>query len=278
MPRRALGRGGEKPHAGEDNRPVRPPVSVVYMVKDEADRLAPSLASVGWADEVLVVDTGSTDATQELARGAGARVESIPWEGYVASRNRALSLATHDWVLILDADERVSPLLAGTIAKAVETPGGAAGFRMPRLAHVGAQPIRHGVWWPDRKLRLGLRSRGLRATGGSVHEAIEVDGEVRDLSEPLLHFPYRDVADAVRKISVYARLSAADRFDRGRRGGVLSLLIRPPLEFLRSWIWKRGILDGRAGVGVALLHAGYYLLRAAYLLEGAEREKAGRVR
>lgn len=257
---------------------MRPPVSVVYMVKDEADRLGPSLASVGWADEVLVADTGSTDGTRELAREAGARVESIPWEGYVASRNRALSLATHDWVLILDADERVSPLLAGAVAKAVEAPGGAVGFRMPRLAHVGAQPIRHGVWWPDRKLRLGLRSRGLRAAGGSVHETIEVDGEVRDLSEPLLHFPYRDVADAVRKISVYARLSAADRFDRGRRGGLLSLLIRPPLEFLRSWIWKRGVLDGRAGVGVALLHAGYYLLRAAFLLEAAEREKAGRGR
>jgi glycosyltransferase involved in cell wall biosynthesis len=255
---------------------MRPPVSVVFMVKDEADRLGPSLATVDWADEVVVADTGSSDGTMELARAAGARVESIPWEGYVASRNRALALVTHDWVLVLDADERVSPLLADAILEAVESPGGAAGFRMPRLSHLGGQPIRHGTLWPDRKLRLGLRSRGLRAAGNRVHETIEVDGVVRSLELPLLHFPYRDVSDAVRKMALYARLSALERFDRGKRGSVLSLLFRPPLEFLRSWVWKRGFLDGRAGVGVALLHASYYLLRFAYLIEETEKEKARR--
>ena len=255
---------------------MRPPVSVVFMVKDEADRLGPSLASAGWADEVLVVDTGSTDGTIELARAAGARVESIPGEGYVASRNRALALATHDWVLVLDADERVSGDLARALQEAVETPGKAAAFRMPRLSHVGGQPIRHGTWWPDRKVRLGLRSRGLRAGGGRVHETIEIDGEVRDLPYPLLHFPYRDVSDAVRKAAIYARSSALDRFDRGHRGSILYLLLRPPVEFLRSWVLKRGFLDGRAGLGVALLHAGGYLLRAAFLLEETEKEKARR--
>lgn len=190
---------------------MRPAVSVVFMVKDEADRLGPSLASVAWADEVLVADTGSTDGTPELARAGGARVESIPWEGYVSSRNRALAFATHDWVLVLDADERVSPALAEAIRGAVASPGRAAGFRMPRLSHVGGQPIRHGVWWPDRKMRLGLRSRGLRAVGGRVHEAIEVDGEVGDLAAPILHYPYRDVTDAFRKNVLYARLSALDR-------------------------------------------------------------------
>lgn len=255
---------------------MRPAVSVVFMVKDEVDRLGPSLASVAWADEVLVADTGSTDGTQELARAAGARVESIPWEGYVASRNRALALATHDWILVLDADERVSPALADDVRRVVETPPDAAGLRMPRLSHVGGQPIRHGVWSPDRKLRLGLRSRGLRAAGGRVHEWIEVDGAVRDLAGPILHFPYRDVADAVRKNTLYARLSALDRFDRGARGHVLSVFFRPPLEFLRSWILKRGFLDGRAGVGVALLHSWYYLLRAAFLVEESERERKRR--
>ncbi len=253
-----------------------PAVSAVFMVKDEADRLGPSLASVGWADEVVVADTGSTDGTQELARAAGARVETIPWEGYVATRNRALALAKNDWVLVLDADERVSPLLAEAISCALESPGPVAGFRIPRLSHIGAQPIRHGVWWPGRKLRLGLRSRGLRAAGGRVHEHLEVDGEVRDLSAPILHFPYRDVADAVRKNTLYARLSALDRFDRGKRGGFLSVFFRPPLEFLRSWALKRGFLDGRAGVGVALLHALYYFLRAAFLVEEGEKEKERR--
>ena len=252
---------------------MRPPVSVVFIVKDEADRLAPSLASVAWADEVVVADTGSTDGTRELAGAAGARVEMVPWEGYVGTRNRAISLATHDWVLVLDADEVVSPALARSLQASVEAPGGAAGFRMPRLSQLGARPVRHGVWWPDRKLRLGLCSRGLRAAGGRVHEWIEVDGEVRDLAEPLLHRPYRDLEDAVRKNARYAQLSALDRFDRGERGSVLSLVFRPPFEFLKSWVFKRGFLDGRAGVGVALLHAWYYVLRAAYLLEATEREK-----
>lgn len=257
---------------------MRPAVSVVIIVRDEVDRLGPALDSVSWAEEVLVADSGSTDGTQALARAAGARVEQIPWEGYVAARNRALALATHDWVLVLDADERVSPRLRDDIAAAVASPGEASGFRMPRLAFIGGRAIRHGVWWPDRKMRLGLRSRGLRATGGRVHEAIEVDGEVRELSEPILHFPYRDVGDAVRKNVLYARLSALDRFEKGARGGVLPVFLRPPLEFLRCWVLKRGFLDGRYGVAVALLHSWYYLLRAAFLAEETERKKARRDR
>lgn len=253
---------------------MRPAVSVVIIVRDEADRLGPALESVAWADEVLVADTGSTDGTKEFALSAGARVETIPWEGYVPSRNRALALASHDWVLVLDADERVSPALCEAIRGAVASPGDASGFRLPRLSHIGGRAIRHGVWWPDRKMRLGLRSRGLRATGGRVHEAIEVDGRVRDLPEPILHYPYRDVSDAVRKNVLYARLSALDRFERGARGSVLSVFLRPPLEFLRCWVLKRGFLDGRYGVAVALLHSWYYLLRAAFLAEETEKEKA----
>ncbi|HQN07391.1 MAG TPA: glycosyltransferase family 2 protein [Thermoanaerobaculia bacterium] len=255
---------------------MRAAVSVVFIVKDEADRLAPSLASVSWADEVVVADTGSTDGTQELARAAGARVETVPWEGYVATRNRAIGLAANDWVLVLDADEAVTAELAAEIREAVADPKGADAFRMPRLSHLGARPIRHGVWWPDRKLRLGRRSRGLRAAGGHVHEWIEVDGEVRDLSRPLLHHPYRDLADAVRKNVLYARLSALERFERGGRGSVLLLVLRPPLEFLRSYVLKRGFLDGRAGVAIALLHAWYYLLRAGFLLEATEKAKLER--
>ena len=255
---------------------MRPPVSVVFMVKDEADRLGPSLESVRWADEVLVVDTGSTDGTVALAEAAGARVESIPWEGYVASRNRVLALATHDWVLVLDADERVPDALAREVEAAVATPAGAAGFRMPRLSHVGGRPIRHGTWWPDRKLRLGLRSRAFRVDGGRVHETFEVDGDVRDLRAPIHHFPYRDVSDAIRKSTSYARAAALDRFDRGQRGSLLALVLRPPFEFLRCWLFRRGFLDGRAGFGVALLHAVSHLLRAAFLVEETERTKAAR--
>lgn len=253
---------------------MRPPLTALFMVKDEADRLPEGLASVAWADEVVVADTGSSDATRELASRAGARVASIPWEGYVASRNRALALASHDWVLFLDADERVTPALRGALEAALERAGeSVAGASMPRLAHYQGRPVRHGVWYPDRKLRLGRRSRGFRCEGARVHERMAVDGAVDRLEEPLLHFPFRDLEDAVRRQTIYARLSAEERFERGERAGLGSLLVRPCAELLRSYVWKLGLLDGRAGAAVALLHAGGYVMRAGFLME-AERHQA----
>ena len=143
---------------------MRAPLSVVLLVKNEQDRLPAALESVAFADEIVVADTGSTDETARVARLGGARVESIGWEGFVASRNRALAEARHDWVLVLDADERVPPALRDEILSALEAADPAiSGYRMPRLSHFLDRPIRHGTWYPDYKLRLGRRSRSLRA-------------------------------------------------------------------------------------------------------------------
>lgn len=246
-------------------------------MKDEEDRLPHALASVSFADEVVVVDTGSRDGTREVAASAGACVEEIPWTGFVAARRHALSLARHDWIFFLDADERVSPELRAEIERRLDSPGGLAGFSMPRLSHIGGRPIRHGTWYPDRKLRLGRRSGGLRVEGGRVHETLTVDGPVARLRAPLVHHPYRDLSEGVRKASTYARLSAADRFERGHRGSAAGLLLRPPVEFLRCWLLKAGLMDGSDGFTIASLHAFYYFLRAAYLLEMARadgRERA----
>ncbi len=138
---------------------------------------------------------------------------------------------------------------------------------MPRLSTFLGTPIRHGTWYPDRKLRLARRSRRFRAEGGRVHERLLVDGPVERLATPLRHDTYRDLNDALQKTLLYARLSAEDRFERGARGGVLSLVVRPPLELLRSYVLKLGFLDGAAGLAVALLHALSYALRAAFLIE-----------
>lgn len=254
-----------------------PQLSVLFVVKNEADRLPRALETVRWADEIVVVDTGSEDATRELARAAGARVVEIPWEGYVNARNRALAEARHDWILFLDADERVSPALRDEMRAALERHGEtAAGFSMPRLSTFLGRPVRHGTWYPDRKLRLARRSCGLRAEGGRVHERLVVSGPVARLAEPLLHDPYRDLSDAVRKTVVYARLSAEDRFERGARAGTASLVIRPALEFLRSFVWKLGFLDGSTGFAIALIHAAGYVLRAGFLIE-EERRRGARV-
>jgi glycosyltransferase involved in cell wall biosynthesis len=254
---------------------VRAPVSVVILAKNERDRLAPALESVAFADEVVVADTGSTDGTQELARLAGARVVPIGWEGFVASRNRALAEAQNDWVLVLDADERVPEALRAEILAVLEKDDPAvAGYRMPRLSHFLGRPVRHGTWYPDLKLRLGRRSRGLRAEGGRVHETLEVDGAVGRLAAALVHHPYRDFSDALRKAARYAELGAEDRYERGARGGAVALFGRPLFEFTRSLFVRGGLLDGSVGVSVALLHASSYFLRTAFLLEIERRHRS----
>lgn len=257
---------------------MRPPLSVVLMVKDEEDRLGDALASVSWADEVVVVDTGSADGTVSLARRHGARVVAVPWEGYVRSRNRSLAEAKHDWVLFLDADERVTPALRGEIESrlAGAEAAGVAGFTTPRLSYLFDRPVRHGTWYPDEKLRLARRTSGFRCEGGRVHERLAVDGRVEALAEPLVHVPYRDLADALRKAVSYARLGADDRFERGERAGLASYVFRPAFEFFRCYAFKRGALDGAVGLWVAALHAASYLLRAAFLGERARLERTRR--
>jgi glycosyltransferase involved in cell wall biosynthesis len=240
----------------------------VLLVKNESDRLVDALASVAFAEERVVVDTGSEDGSPELARRLGARVVSVPWEGYVRSRNRALAEVTHDWTLVLDADERVTPPLREEIERALADGGGRfAGFRMPRLSRFFGRDVRHGTWYPDVKLRLGRRSRAFRAEGGRVHERLEVDGPVGRFRAPLAHLPYRDVSDGFRRAVTYARLGAEDRFERGARASALGLVARPLWEFVRCYVLRRGFLDGSAGVAVASLYATSYVLRAAYLLE-----------
>ena len=259
---------------------MRAPLSVVLIVKNEEERLPGALESVAFADEIVVADTGSTDGTADVARLGGARLESIGWEGFVVSRNRALAKARHDWALVLDADERVSPALRDEILAALERDDPAiSGYRMPRLSYFLGRPVRHGTWYPNYKLRLGRKSRGLRAEGGRVHEVMVVDGATKRLVTPLIHYPYRDLSDALRKASTYARLGAQDRFDRGVRGSVLGLLVRPAVEFLRSLVLRAGFLDGAVGLHVAFLHATSYFLRAAFLLEiqrSHQVERSGR--
>jgi len=255
---------------------VRPKISVVLVVRNERDRLPQALETVGWADEVLVADTGSTDGTREFARSAGARVEELPWEGYVATRNRALALAAHDWVFFVDADERVTDALRHEILERIAAGGEAlAGLRMPRLSRFLGRPVRHGAWYPDLQFRAGRRSRGFRAAGGRVHEGFFADGPVVRLRCPLLHEPYRDLSDFLRKAALYARLAAEDRAEKGGRSGPASILVRPPFEFFRSFVLKAGFLDGTAGAQVAFVHAWYYLLRAAYLREIARSSASG---
>ena len=248
------------------------PVSVLFVVRDEADRLPAALASVDWADEVVVLDTGSVDGTPEIAARHGARVHSAAWEGYVRSKNRALGLASHDWVLLLDADERVTPELRLEIETALTASSGdVAGFVMPRLSWFMGRAIRHGTWYPDRILRLVRRSANARWEGRRIHERCLIDGRVGALSSPLVHHPYRNLAHALSKAGLYARLKAEDRLEVGRRASLATLLLRPAVEFLRFYVLKMGALDGVPGLIAAMLHAHSYFLTGAlsYRVQGS---------
>ena len=236
-------------------------LSVVIISRDEVDRIARAIGSVAFADEVVVVDSGSTDGTVALARSLGARVIEADWPGHVAQKNRAWAEAEGDWVLSIDADEAVSAPLAAAIQVAVRTPT-ADGYRFARLNTWLGHPLRHGRWYPDRRVRLARKAAG-RWVGDDPHDQLVVDGVVADLDGDLDHVPYRSLAEHLATIDRYSRTSAAALRSRGVQAGWGDLLVRPPWHFVRAYVFAAGFRDGVPGLVVAALGAVYTLLKWA---------------
>ena len=244
----------------------RLPVSVCIITKDEEVNLPDCLASVRWADEIVVVDSRSVDRTREIAAAAGARVIERDFPGHIEQKNFAIDQARHDWVLCLDADERLSPELSASVQGALGDPGGCDGFQCARLTfHVG-RPIRHGGWYPDRKIRLFDRRRG-RWEGRNPHDRVEVQGRVGRLAGDLLHYSYRSISDHLRQIDFFTAIAAKEKRARGERASFARLALRPGWKFLRMYVLKGGFLDGLAGFIVAVLGAYYVFLKYAKLRE-----------
>ena len=243
------------------------PLSACIIAGNEADRIGPCLASVAFCDEIVVVlDARCDDGTRELAEAAGARVLVHEWPGFLGQKQRAVDAASHDWVLCLDADERVSDRLRGEI-ESLRAAGfaGVAGGSMPRLsAYLGAW-MRHGSWYPDRIVRLFDRRRG-RWAGGDPHPAPQVDGPVRALKGDLLHHPYRSFGDHLRKIDEYTTVMAERMAAQGKRAGVSDLLFRPAMRFVRFYLLDLGFLCGWRGLLLAFLAAHYGRMKYAKLM------------
>jgi glycosyltransferase involved in cell wall biosynthesis len=243
-----------------------PRVSVTIITKNEAADLADALASVAWADEIVVVDSDSEDDTVAIARRFTDRVVVREWPGYIAQKNYAASIATHDWILSLDADERVTPELAAEIQQRVATPSREAAFRIPRVTwHLGRW-IRSTDWYPDFQLRLYDR-RAAEWTGRHVHEAVAVRGAVGELRGELQHYAYRDIADHLETIDRYTTLAARQMHEAGRRAGIVDLAVHPPLAFLRNYIARGGFRDGATGFIISRMNAYYVFLKFAKLWE-----------
>ena len=243
-----------------------PKVSVTVITKNEAADIADALQSVAWADEIIVVDSLSTDETVAIARRYTDRVVVREWAGYVNQKNHAASLASNDWILSLDADERVTPALADEIRSTVSGTPQAAAYRIPRVAwHLGRW-IRTTDWYPDHQVRLYDR-RSARWTGRYVHEGVVVSGEVGQLAGELQHFPYRDIADHLETINRYTTAAARQMHESGRRSGMLRMAGHPPLAFLRNYVLRGGFRDGTTGFVISAMNAYYVFLKFAKLWE-----------
>ena len=231
-----------------------PLLSVIVIAKDEATRIEACLASVAFADEWIVVDSASRDDTAARARRLGAQVFSFDdWPGFGAQKQRALDRASGRWVLSIDADERVTPELAASIAKAIaaeaERP---VAYELSRLSRFCGRWIRHGDWYPDRVLRLFRRERA-RFSADRVHERVMVEGgPIARLAGELLHDTMPTLEDALGKMNRYSSESAAQRASAGQRGGLGKALVHAAWAFVRGYLVRRGFLDGAAGFAVAV--------------------------
>ena len=243
-----------------------PRLSVVVITRNEAANIRAALESVRWAEELVVVDSGSTDDTLRIAGEIADRVTAHDWAGYGAQKNHATELAAHDWVLSLDADERVSPALAREIRALLQAEPAARGYRIPRVTRYLGRWIRSTDWYPDHQLRLYDR-RAARWNDRLVHESVAVDGPVRRLRGELEHHAYRDVSHHLQTIDRYTTLAARQMHREGRRAGWVDLVVRPPAAFLRNYVVRRGVRDGVHGLIVSLLNAGYVLLKFVKLWE-----------
>jgi (heptosyl)LPS beta-1,4-glucosyltransferase len=244
-----------------------PPVTATIITKDEADAIADALKSLSWADEIVVVDAESTDDTVVIARQFTDRVHVRQWTGYVDQKNYAASIATHDWIFSLDADERVPADLSAEIRALLEKGPTQRGYRMPRVSFYLGRWMRTTDMYPDYQLRLYDR-RKARWDGLHVHESVKVeDDSIGYLKSELQHYPYRDLSEHLIRMDRYTTLAARQMFEKGRRATRLELLVHPPIAFLRNYILKGGFRDGKAGLIVSMVNSYYVMLKFAKLWE-----------
>ncbi|MCX5859339.1 MAG: glycosyltransferase family 2 protein [Proteobacteria bacterium] len=241
-------------------------LSVIIITLNEEKNLPDCLASAAFADEIVVVDSGSTDLTRELAEKHGARVIRQDWLGYGKQKAFALTQARKPWVLSLDADERVSPGLAAEIQKILGGEAGPDGFYARRQNYFLGRMMRHGGWERDWVMRLFRKEKG-SFTLSPVHEKIEMEGKTGRLENPLLHYTFATLDDCFLKMDRYAALSAADLASRGKKARWHNLLFNPVFRFFRMYVLERGFLDGYHGLVLAGLYSLYVFNRYARLWE-----------
>ena len=253
-------------------------ISACVIAMNEADRIGPCLESLSFCDEILVLDSGSTDGTQEICRVAGARVIETDWPGWVAQKQRAVDAAENDWILSLDADERVDEALRQQIERLrgeeLERAGAPRAYEMTRKVFYLGRWIKHGGWYPEWRTR--LFHRGHAAWGGvDPHDRVEcATPPVRIREGNLEHFTYRSMEDHFWQMIRFSGVSADEMYARGRRASLWAMCLRPPYRFFHMYILRLGLLDGRAGFILAKLGAHFVFMKYAGLWDRVRKGKA----
>jgi glycosyltransferase involved in cell wall biosynthesis len=243
-----------------------PTLSAFIIALNQEAAIGECLASVSFADDIVVVDTGSTDRTVGIARGYTDRVFTASWQGFGRTKNYALDQTRGDWVFSLDTDERVPAALKDEILAVVQADGPFSGYRVPRKNYFCGRWIRHLGWYPDYTLRLFRRGQG-RFRNREVHEEVVVTGPVGTLATPLEHYSYNSVGEYVSRMDRYARLAAVELAKNGKRPYPGELVYRPFFAFLHLYLLRRGFLEGTTGYTLAVLMSLYKFLKYYYLRE-----------
>lgn len=251
-------------------------VSVIVITRNSEAIIRRCLESASWADEIVVVEHGSTDRTAEICRELGAKVHQTPdWPGYGRQKNRALDLASGDWVLSLDSDEWITPELRAEIERVIAAPGEKVAFAMPRRSSFCGRFMRHSGWWPDYVNRL-FRRGSARFSEDHVHERLIVSGLRGRLRQHVMHEAVTDLDQMLTKMNVYSTTSAQMFHQRGRRASIATALLHGGWAFTRTYFLRAGFLDGREGLMLAIANAegAYYRYLKLMLLsdKAANRE------
>lgn len=256
------------------------PISACVTTFNEEHNMHRCLKSLAWCEEIVVLDSFSTDRTVEICREYTDKVDQHAWQGYIGQKNLIRKMATRDWLLFVDADEEISPELRDEIIREFgRGPGDTCGYEFPRMVNYMGRWIRHGEWYPDVKLRLFRKDRG-RSGGQEPHDQVFVNGPVQRLRGHLYHYTYDDLHDHVETMNRFSTITAREKYKEGQRFAWIDFVFRPPIRFVRGFFLKRGFLDGTRGFLIALISAvGVYVKYAKlWELEISEKHGTHRVR
>jgi glycosyltransferase involved in cell wall biosynthesis len=247
-------------------------ISVIVITRNESHNIDACLESVRWSDDIVVVDAESADDTVARALTHTPHVHVRKWEGFSAAKTYAVGQTVHDWVLWLDADERVMPALADELARLDLDASSDSAYTVARRAYFLGRWISHSGWYPGRVARLFRKDRA-RFTAAAVHEGLVIDGNIADLSNDLLHYTDPNLYHYFEKFNRYTTLAAAETSARGKHFGMSDLLIRPVWLFLKMYVLRRGFMDGMQGLVLALLSSAYVFTKYAKLWELQQKQQ-----